>query len=284
MNVKELLVVVLLALVTTWGIEYLFFGKKETDTTAVASGQSFVAPKTAQDMTPLDLEVDCVDAKRSGPITTTEVETDHALLVFTTDGASLERLEFKRKMDGWPQALTTIFPVASTDKEQRCFLVGLNEETPFYYKLVENKEGTVRDGCLVYPTTQLTYEAQTRAGTIRKKFIIYKHSHKIDLVITLKPADTVQGMQARIFYPAPVMPDIAAEDIKSAIMNDQRGAITMIPRSSLNTDMYWATPTFFGVDDRYFVHAMITDADHFSQRGYYKLTGQNDLYAILEGP
>ncbi len=277
MNVKELLIVVLLALVTTWGIEYLFFGKKEGEATTVASGQSFVAPKTAQEMKPLDLEVDFVDAKRSAPVTSTEIDTEHANLVFTTDGASLERLEFKRRIDGWPQELTTIFPVASTDKEQRCFLIGLTDETPFYYKLIEQKN---REG----QTTELTYEAQTSAGAIRKKFIIYKDSPKIDLILTLKPADAVQGMQARIFYPAPVMPDIAAEDITCALMYEQRGAITMIPRRCLYTDIHWATSTFFGVDDRYFVHAMISDADHFSQRGYYKLTGQNDIYAILEGP
>jgi YidC/Oxa1 family membrane protein insertase len=80
------------------------------------------------------------------------------------------------------------------------------------------------------------------------------------------------------------MQDIAPDDTKSAIMTEENGSVTMITRTKLNTDMYWVSPTLFGVDDRYFVHAMIDDSNHFANRGYYALTGHNEMTAILEGP
>ena len=63
MNVKELLLVVGLALVTTWGIEYLFLGKYRAQTEQTAqSGQSFVAPVVGQNVKPLKTEIDFIDA------------------------------------------------------------------------------------------------------------------------------------------------------------------------------------------------------------------------------
>jgi YidC/Oxa1 family membrane protein insertase len=275
MNIKELLLVVGLALVTTWGIEYLFFDKKPaTESTTVTSGQSFVAPKTPQDIKPLNVEVDFLDVKRGAPVVTTQIDTQHAQLVFSTDGASLERLEFKRHMDGWPQTLTTIFPVASTEREKRCFLVALEQETPFYYTLVSNQD--------VGNAVELMYQAEVKGTTVKKKFIVYKDSCKIDLVLTITPGQATQ--QARIFYPAPLLQDLAADDGKSGLVNDEKGTVNVIARAKINPEMYWASPSLFGADDRYFVNALVADEQHFTRRGYFKLTGQADIAAVLEGP
>ncbi|HSW73606.1 MAG TPA: membrane protein insertase YidC [Candidatus Limnocylindria bacterium] len=274
MNLKDMIFIVGIALVTTWGFEYLFFSKKTDQCETVQAGQSFIAPKAAQELKPIETEVDFIDARRSVPTQVTEVETDLAHLYFSTDGGSLERLEFKRKFGGWRQALTTLFPPADTEREKRCFLVGLEEKTPYYYKLVGVQDlGT---------HVEVVYQADGDGSTIVKKYTVFKDSYKINLALTIKPGST--PVEARIFYPAPVMQDIAADDVKSSLVAETSGSITITARGKINSDMYWVTPTLFGADNRYFVNALVTDPDHFTQRAYYKLTGQNELYAILEGP
>src|SRR5439155_4935251 len=57
-----------------------------------------------------------------------------------------------------------------------------------------------------------------------------------------------------------------------------------IPRANLSADAGWFAPTFFATDNRYFVHALVNDTQHFTKRAYSKATGTIDLYAILEGP
>ena len=67
----------------------------------------------------------------------TLVETENALYDFSTEGASLERLRFKRQLGDAMGTIATIFPSADTERENRCFLVALADKTPFFYTLVE---------------------------------------------------------------------------------------------------------------------------------------------------
>src|SRR5581483_10488359 len=250
MNLKEMLLIVGIALATTWGIEYLFFNKQQDDQSdkQVQSGQSFIAPKAARELKPLQTEVDFIDTKRPAQPQLTEVETDGAVLVFSTDGASLERLEFKRSCAGCPEMLGTLFPPATTEKEKRCFLVALQDKTPYYFTLVNDKDmGATRD---------LTYQAESNGTLITKTFTIFKKVYRITMSLTIKPAPGVT-INPRIIYPAPVMQDIAADDVKSGLVNDERGSITTIARTKINPEMYWVSPAFFGSEDRYFVYAMV---------------------------
>ncbi|HZW61956.1 MAG TPA: membrane protein insertase YidC [Candidatus Babeliales bacterium] len=280
MNVKELLVVVLLALITTWGIDYLLYKRGTNQEAEVKSGQQFVAPKVVQEAKPLNVEVDFIDIKRPAPAVVTEIETDYARMVFSTDAASLERLEFKPTVEGIQREMTTIFPVAETDRDKRCFLVALQETTPYYYTLVSNRD--------LGNTIELVYRAECAQGVINKTFTIYKQLYKINLLLSLEPK-AGNAMQPRVFFPAPILPSLK-DDIRSGIFNDSKGSITIIPRAKMEEDSYWYAPTLFGADDRYFVHALVDSGSStsgetaFVQRAYYKLTGQQDIQAILEGP
>ena len=279
MNVKELLLIVGLALATTWGIEYFFFNKNKNTTEGIQSGQSFVVPKEQQALLkPLNAEVNFLEGKRPGAAELTEVETRYARLVFSTDGASLERLEFKRECGGVPQPLTTIFPVNSTEREKRCFLVALPEVTPYFYTLIDQKE--------IGDTVELTYQAETDLAIIKKTFTVFKQTHKLGLTLTLTPKNSSaeNELQARIFYPAPIIPDIATSDLKSAVISEAGGSIVKIPMAKLEANKGWFTPTVVGADDRYFIHVMADDPAQFVQRAYFKVAGAQELYSILEGP
>jgi hypothetical protein len=268
MNIKELLLIVGLALATSWGIDYLFFSRYRTEggTTVVKSGQGFVAPKSKQEIKPLNLEIDFVDAKRPAPEIKTEIETDGARMVFTTDGAAIERLEFKRELNGKSAIITTIFPGAQTERENKCFLVALGEETPYFYELVSQQDKG--------ESIELMYKAETDAALIQKRFTIFKHTDKVSMGLKIIPRKGEQGaVEARIFYPAPVMPEIEKNDAKSVIVSDEQGSITKIARSKV-TNQGWFAPTFFGVDNRYFVHTLIEDPQHFAKRAIVRCVGK----------
>lgn len=276
MNIKEMVIIVGLALITTKGIEYFLFPKQTMSDDAVRSGESFVAPKSRQELRELNREVDFVDLQKTPEVIKTEVETDHARLVFSTCGASLELLDFKRSRSGVHGDVVTIFPLGSEDKEKRCFLLALDEQTPYYYTFISQVDYDDR--------IEVTYQADFYAGRIQKTFIVFKTVYKIDLKLNLVINKAVgRGVRPRLFFPAPIMPDIATSDVLSGLVSDDRGSLTVSARKDLE-DKGWFAPTFIGAENRYFVHAMVSDQGHFAQRGYYRLTGVSGLSTILEGP
>ena len=273
MNIKDLLLPLGLALLTTWAIQY-FFLQRYTGPEAQTDAASFVAPTSQQECNPLNKEIDFLDEKRPRDAVVTAIETPWADLEFSTDGASLQRLEFKRTINGDVQQLGTIFPLDETKREQRCFLVSLAEKTPFYYQFVDRKENET--------TIDLTYRVTTNAGTITKTFAVHKDKPQIDLVLDVAPkADN--PIDVRIFYPSPIMPELAENDVISSVVIDRNGTFKKTGRASIEPERGWTGPTLFGSDNRYFVFALV-DGDTFVQRAYYQLVGQNELFSILEGP
>jgi YidC/Oxa1 family membrane protein insertase len=277
MNSKELVVIVCCALLATWGIEYFLFNSKGKQPTTIQSGQSFVIPKEERSdlLKPLAFDVDFVKAKKTATPMLTEIDTPLMHAVFSTNGAILERLEFKQEVGGVPRQITTVFPRVSEEYDTTCFLVALAENTPYEYTLV-----SVID---TLDAHELTYKAETHEATISKTFTVSKDQYKVGLTLTLIPKHE-HGLQARIFVPTPLMPDIAATDTKSAIMSEENGAITKIAATRLTADKAWFAPSFVGLDNRYFVHALVQDPAQFTQRSYFKIVPSKDAVAILEGP
>lgn len=270
MKIKDLIVVIALAICTSWALEYIMGPKKNVATEPDRPGQSFIA------QSPFLTKVDFVDAKRMTSPVATLVETDNALYDFSTDGAALERLRFKRQLGDEMGTIATIFPSMRDNRANTCFLVALADKTPFFYTLVKrtNKQETV----------DLIYEAETDEAFIRKQFTIYKKTYQVDLALTVQPKQAGATVQPRLFLPAPVMPDILDRDIRTIVVSDESGSLTKVPRAKLVDNKGWFAPTFFGTDNRYFVQAMVNDADNFVKRAYSKVTGDVDLQAVLEGP
>jgi YidC/Oxa1 family membrane protein insertase len=268
MNVKNLIVPFILAVITTWALQYFFFGKKE------ASEQyQFAAPQSAIECLPLKKDVDiALPAKLSTP-TVTPIETAWAHLEFTTDGATLDRFEFKRMSNRSTQFIGTIFPQERSEIINRTFLVALPTVTPFIYTF----DGIKDEGS----TISLRYAAASDQAVIYKTFIVYKKMCQIDVKIEVEP---LRQTNVRLFYPAPIMPEL--KDQEQIAANIMYGADTFkkIYRNSVLPDTYWVKPQLFGVENKYFAHIMIADTNNFVQRAYYKHVGQDGLIAILEGP
>ncbi len=266
MNFRELLIVLPLAVLTSLGIQYYFGPRKASTPTESLAEQK-----------PLNLEVDFFDKKSAKKAVLTELETEHTRYRFSTEGASLENIEFKRNWGGKEGYLATIFAPAAVDKEKRCFLVGLNEKTPYYFDLIEE---TSTDDYFM-----LVYSADFQDGTMQKRFIIDKKLFKIDLILTLEPKEGSQGiLQPRIFYPAPIVPELGNKDIIKGVVGDAYDRIQLLDKTEENITKSWVKPTLFGVQDRYFVHAFVQDKDNFVQRGYFKVFDLENLFSVLEGP
>jgi len=278
MNTKDLVISVGLALATTWAIQYFFFGKYRGGQNNDSSyEQSFVVPKAKQEYNPLNLEVDFIDIKRPIKAILSDIKTEWGSVTFSTDAASLESIEFKHPVSDTKDVIRTIFPVTVTERENRCFLVGFEKETPYYYQLVERKDGD--------ESVQLIYEAKFDGNIISKTFIVYNKKHKIDLILKISPREgTTGGLKPRVFYLSPIMPAIANTDIISSVIIDRSGTFETINRDKLDIQRGWFGPTLFGTSNRYFVHALVEDTDSFAQRAYYKLEGHEKIFSILEGP
>lgn len=278
MNLKETVIVLSLSIVTVWAINFLFFGKKSEGTPGVRTAQVFTAPTGEQQARPLNTEIDFIDTKRPAAATLTEIETDGARYVFSSDGATLEQLEFKVKAGVLAHPIDTIFPVLDTERERRCFLLAFDEKTPFYYTMTQK----VDDSATVF----LDYRAETDDVIVTKKFAISKSAYKIDLIIIVEPKHEQSALgYPRIFYPCPIMPDLKDSDIISAVVGGDQGRLTKIAKNSINLHEGWMTPTLFGTDSRYFVHALVSDKPQsFCRRAYYKIEDGAFLTSIIEGP
>lgn len=273
MNMKDLVIPVSFALVTVFALNYFFPGnstKKEVES-------SFVAPREKKEYKPLNVEVDFFDQKRTAARKITDIETSWAELSFSTDGASLDSVDFKRESNGAMQTIRTVFPVTDTERENRCFLVGLQDQTPFYYTLLSVEETDAK--------YTITYVGDNDNCAIQKKFIVDKNSPKIDLLIEVSPrGDKHVHIEPRILFPAPLMPDLKETDIISSIVIDQTNSFEKKQVGQLDPLRGWFKPELFGTDNRYFIHALVNDDNGFAQRAYYKLEDRTRLFSVLEGP
>lgn len=272
MNIKDMVVIIGFALLTTWGIDYFILNRfREQESEVVRSGQSFNAPERRRVMRPLIREIDFIDKKRVNREIISEVETEWANLTFSSDGAALERLEFKRKRHGAANDMITIFP--TLEREQKAFLVALHERTPYFFSLVDRQDGP--------ESIQLIYEGDFGSGTLRKRFSILKNIHKVDLTIEIEPKDAKSKTSVRIFYPSPVMPEVSRDQI-SGVMSNVKGGLDKITFANVNLQEGWWAPTIFGSENRYFVHALVADDNNFVDRAYYTTTPDQKLLSILE--
>lgn len=274
MNIRNFIVPLTLALITTWVIQYFVINPYLSPSNAQGehkSGQTFVAPQSKIAAQPLNKEIDFLDNEPLQDALETSIETDHASYIFSTHGACLKQLTFKRVMNEKPVLLSTMPSVLPAQKETRSFLLAFEQKTPFNYELVQKVQQE--------NSTRLHYKAETDQGTVEKLFTIHHAKFQVDLDLTITPKS--EPLRARIFYTAPYMPEIK-EDTIAALYTTQKGAVQKELRTKLDLNKGWYLPGIFGSENRYFIHALVADGNQFAQRAYYDLRGQQDLISILE--
>lgn len=275
MNVKDLLLPLGLALLTTWAIQYFFFGGKDQQMQQDRSGQSFVAPSSPVEYKPLIREIDFADDQNPIEQELTTVETPYASYVFSNEGACLYRFDAKREIDGAASTLTTIYPLSDEEKEGRCFLLALPTRTPYYYKLIDQQHEA--------GLTSLTYGYESADVRVIKKYTIFEDTYRIDLESTIESKNK-QPLTARIVFPSPYMPEIASYDVINGLVAGAQGSVQKIPAHKITIQSGWFSPAIFGADNKYFVHALVDNAQGMVQRGYYAAAPQKLISYIESQP
>ena len=270
MNIRDLVLPIAIGFLTVITLHYFFPTKQQKEVES-----SFVAPQ--EQIKPLHLEIDFFDEKRTKEATAISVETEWSSLSFSTDGACLTSLDYKRELNGKSHNIQTMLPQLESNKEDKCFLLALNEKTPWYYTLLslqENKD-----------SHEIIYAASNDECVVQKIFIIDKQFPKIDLSIEVAPKNGKKiEIEPRLFLPAPFMANIQDSDMISSIVIDQNNVFTKESINKLNTMRGWLKPKLFGADNRYFIHSLIDDNDHFTQRAYYTIKDHGRFISIMEGP
>lgn len=273
MNVKDILLPIVFGITSIWLVQYIFSPK---DPSVGKPGSEFVAPTSAVAVKPLNLEIDFFDnkndEKREAIITT--VEFPHATWSFSSNGAVVENLTYKRVRGSVEQIFNTITP--SLEKERGAFIVALQglDATPYFYTFKGEEK--------LENSTTITYQATTPKALITKQFEVMNDSYTLNLTVTVEPKSD-EEIQPRIFFPAPLLKFSDRSDEISAVVYGDRSGLTSKKAADV-TGRGWELPPLFGAQDRYFAHVMIKDAQSFARRTYYKPQGVNSLQAILEGP
>lgn len=279
MNIKDLVISLGLALLTVWGVQYFFFNKGIGSSSSDGQAQSFVVPAVKQEFKPLNVEVDFLDTEDNISVEYSEVATHWGRVTFSTGGGGVVSL-LHNLVNGRDEVISS-FDLPESDRSEVAFLLALDQQTPYYYKLVKRQD---REN-----STILTYQARTQAGTFKKQFTVYQDLNKIDLALTIEPANG--AIEPRIFFPGPLLYSqsddkrgiSSKEEEISAIILGSKDSFEKITRDKLDNLRGWYNPHLFGADNRYFVHALVTDPNNFAQRAYYRFVGKDGLGAIVEG-
>ncbi|MGB8468245.1 MAG: membrane protein insertase YidC [Candidatus Babeliales bacterium] len=277
MKRQDLILAAGLAFLFTMFMQYYFSPQQSNE--PAASGQRVVAPKVVEPALnqPLFTEIDFKDAK-GGTFKITTVETEHARYEFSTRGGTLQQVQFRRPFGGKSYFMSTLAVPNVHEHERLSFIVALAEKTPLAYELVSQDKNDEKH--------TLVYKAPLDGdGAITKTFVVYTHTYRIDCTVAVTRADWHgKTEQPRLFFASPLIADLANNDAITGIANSGKHKVQSIPKKEDSFNAYWARPTLFGAQDRYFVHALVHDADHFAQRGYFKSIDLERMYAILEGP
>lgn len=296
---KKLLIAVGLSLATVWAFRWytdekplptMFEQHHKTFGGSVAVGQPVVAtpgqpvkvPTTQELYKPLELDVEFADKKVSEKETTLVVETDYCIATLSNYGAVLSSLDFKEHQGKSGAPLRTVYSKGSYDEEQRkkgCFLVALDHKTPYVYSL-EGKQDSEK-------TIAVAFATQTDQWKIQKTYVFHKDSYQIDLVLGFESTtQTATPIKPRIFLSAPRIGELSDDTVSVFSWNSAKGALeTTEVTQAQGLAWFWSENNpLFGTDDRYFVHALISDESKFAQRGYVKQFDAQDVSSVLEGP
>ncbi len=272
MNLKEFILPFSLTLATFFIVQY-FLQPADISQSDLRSGQEFVVAAVKEAQRPLQREV-AYEASFVGPVVQTKILTDRSELLFSNFAASIDTLQFKHIRDGVDDYLVTLSPSAQDIKESPSFLVALQEKTPIEYGLISQKKELDK--------TILIYKAVGEDATLYKKFTILDHSFKLQLELTIEPKEK-KSVQPRLFIPQPYLAAMGESNVTMALVNTPHKKLEKRkPQAVL--DRSWIKPQLFGIENRYFIHALIADKDQFAVRGYFTLEPNGRLAAILEGP
>jgi YidC/Oxa1 family membrane protein insertase len=280
---RKILTAIVLSATTVLCLHYFFQPRKAEEARGVVSlpetvkpGQAYKVPRMEDLAKPVKREIDFVDKKRTDDEVVTSIETDLCSLSFSTYGGVLGNLDFKKHKGITKKPLRTIYPKTFYEQEQGCFLLALNEKTPYFYQLVgtEQKDDTIH----------VRYQVNANGWMIKKTFVIDKNSYQLKLLLEFNPTSSKpEAIAPRLFFASPFIAEIADDVIRGVVPTIGNDGVEKVYQGQ-ELEQAWVMPSLFGSEDKYFVHTLINDTSHFTQRAFYKKGNHKTLFSILEGP
>ncbi len=245
---------------------------------------------------PLHTDVVFSDQKMAKSNELVVIESEKHTATFSPNGGTLVSLAFKNHKGKEHRPLQTLEKKDLEDilQQQGAFLVAVDGATPFGYELLENK--------IVSGGSRIVFQAENDICSVKKTFMVHDDSYCFDVTIDIDPKDTEKPVTPRVFLPAPFMTEpvvtkansgertTVAESSDDAISifswdEAKQSVETYEPAASQALAWFWLEKKpLFGLQDRYFVHALIADSNNFVQRGYLKRYSNTQVSNIIEGP
>jgi YidC/Oxa1 family membrane protein insertase len=247
------------------------------------SGQISHIPTTEELRKPLNLEIDFLEKKIPKKEEITVVETNFIKAIFSSFGGILSTLDFKKHRGKSKQPLRTVYDLGGYEDEQKrkqCFLLALENKTPYFYNLIHKKE---LDG-----NFEVTFQTQMDSWIIRKIYSIKQDSYVIQLKLEFEPVagNKITSIKPRLSFSAPFIYELSDDSISTFVLDEKSNSIEK-KESGKERGLAWywgSSKVIFGAEDKYFAHSIIQDPDKFVRRAYFKKHADQSLSSILEGP
>lgn len=211
--------------------------------------------------------------EQPGVVDVTSVETTHYTASFSNQGALLVGMAFKDHCgkDGKPlQTITPQFKNAD-QRKNGCFLLALEEKTPFVYTLLSRQDKETPNKVKI---TELSYQAENSDWVVKKVFGLHHDSYQIDLTVDLSPkGKNTQPTYARLFMASPYVQEITDEMMGIVFLDRVKNTLEKMEPVKSEGGLAWPwaqADVVFGIEDKYFVHAIIKDPTQFVQRSFIK--------------
>lgn len=230
---------------------------------------------------PLNFSVDASDAQS---LENHKIVVDTSLVraTFSTVGAILEELSYKHHTGKDGALLNTVLQGNLTSNQQQvqgCLLVATDQQTPMRYRLVKQE--------VIGQEHHLVFRVEESDFVIKKHFILYNDSYRIDTTIEIIPLrHDLTPFKPRVFLTSPFVSELIDDEIDAFVLNEHNATLEKKDRQGEEGYVwYWnGSRVIFGAEDKYFAHALVKDNDKFVQRAYMKRTAQSQVLQVLEGP
>lgn len=276
---KRFWLTISLSIATVWGIQW-YFGKNIPQGDGSSAGPIQVGGALSMPQKPSKV-MNAQDFYR--PLNTTvvfdqeqqavdihQVETPLAQVAFTNQGGAISRFAFKKHKGKNGELLSSVNDYGFLSQEAKmktCFLLALDETTPFVYTF----EQELRDANK--GTVSVVYKAETADWILKKTYTLYDASYQVDLGIALEPKkDDVKPVRVRLFVPSPWVQEVT-ENVHGLFALD--ASKNKLEKTDLDKAVGIAWPwnverPLFGLEDKYFAHALVGDKDLFVQRSFIR--------------
>ncbi len=275
MKIKELLFTFLIAYMSAWAFQYFVIDRW--------FGGAKPVPECRTECKKIRTDVVLSDAHdyQQYQAERTLLTVPWGTVTFSTDGGTVDALEFKHMADGREILIRTISSDESLPHERRNFMVAVQSDTPWRYTL--ESQADTQD------SVEIVYHGRSNLCDIRKRFVVHKNSYVIDLDLQISPRSN-SVVEPRLCMNAPRMRQSYTTQ-NTPQFRDTISAVAYCGTTfsktavaSIAVDQCWQNPSLLGADSRYFVHALTGDTGAFAQRGYYSVGDGDLLTTIFEGP